>query len=139
MTIPDVVLAAVTYLQADAGVAALAGARVFGAEVPALEAKSMPRQALVVRYAGGMGPRDDVPIQAPRLDVWAYGATPGEASALYLAAHGALRALARAVHAGALLHSAIQGGGPISGRDPDTRWPFVWGSWVITAGEDPAQ
>lgn len=139
MTVPDVIPAVIAYLKADSGVAALAGARVFGAEVPAREAQSMPRQALVVRYAGGMGVRDDVPIQTPRLDVWAYGATPGEASALYLAAHGALRTLARAVHAGALLHSAIQGGGPISGRDPDTHWPFVWGSWVITAGEEPAQ
>jgi hypothetical protein len=121
------------YLRHDAGVTALAGQRVWPRELPADEAANMPRAAIVLVPQGGLWGHDTVSLQAPRCDVTCYAETPKAAYALYGAAFEALRALARKTHAGALLNSAVQGGGPIQGRDPDTRWPFVWSSWIISA------
>lgn len=138
MSVPDPTAALVAYLRADTALYALVGARVYGAELPASEASHMPRAAVVVRDAGGMGARSEAPVWTPRVDVWCYGATPLEAKAVHLAVHAALRVLHRQVHAGALLHAASPGSGPHADRDPDTRWPLVWSSWTVIAGEEPA-
>jgi hypothetical protein len=49
----DPIAGLVALLLADAGVAALAGVRVFGGELPKAEAQFMPRAALVVAPSGG--------------------------------------------------------------------------------------
>ncbi len=138
MSAPDTLDAVTAFLMADAGVAALAARRIWPGETPPAEAKDMPRQAVVVAWAGSYGQTSDVPLQQPRVDVTCYGATLQEARTLYLAVLAAFRGLARAVYADCLLHSAIQGGGPLMGRHPDTDWPYVWSSFSIIASEEAA-
>jgi hypothetical protein len=137
--IPDPFDALADYLRHDAAVYELAAQRVFPRELPATEAASMPRAAIVLTPAGGLSGHDTVSLQAPRCDVTCYGETPKAAYTLYLTAFAALRALSRKTHANALLNSAVQGGGPLSGRDPDTHWPFVWSSWVVSASTIPVE
>ena len=133
MTTPDPFDALTDYLRSNSDVAALASARIWPRELPASEAMSMPRGAIVLVPAGGLGGFDTVSLMSPRVDLTCYAASPKQAFMLYLAAFEALRALSRKTHAHALLSSAIQGGGPIQSRDPDTKWPFVWSSWTLFA------
>ena len=99
----------------------------------------MPRTAVVLVPAGGRAGNDTVSLQAPRVDATCYGETPKAAYDLYLAVCAALRALSRQTYAGALLSTAVQGSGPVSGRDPDTHWPFTWSSWTVFAGTVPVE
>jgi hypothetical protein len=122
-------------LLGDAGVLTLAGARVYAGELPKNQASLMPRQAVVVSYAGGGGPASDVPVMRPVIDVTCYGATGLQATTLYLAARAALRGLRREFLADSLLHSAVELSGPLEIRDPDTTWPYTWSSWRIIAGD----
>ena len=132
----DFLDALTAYLAHDAGVAALAGARVFPAELPAAEAASMPRGTIVLIPTGGLYAANNVPLQAPRVDVTCYGATPQQARLLSYAAQAALVSLARDAYAQCLLHSAVQGGGPLAGRTPEG-WPYLWSSWIVRAGVEP--
>ncbi|MEP1879763.1 MAG: DUF3168 domain-containing protein, partial [Roseibium sp.] len=50
----DLIGALTEVLKADAEASALAGARVFGGELPGAEAASMPRAACVLRASGGV-------------------------------------------------------------------------------------
>lgn len=133
MTTPDVYDALTDYLRQCHDVTDLASVRIFPRELPASEAVSMPRAAIVLVPSGGLGGNDTVSLMSPRVDITAYAATPKQAFLLYLAAFEALRALSRKTHAHALLSSAIQGGGPLQMRDADTAWPFVWSSWTLFA------
>jgi hypothetical protein len=126
------------YLRAYPGVNALAGVRVYPAELPAEQADDQPRYAVVVVPMGGSGPASDERWLMPKIDVTCYGATPKQARTLWLAVGAALQELRRAVWAGCLLHSAIPLAGPIQMRHPETHWPMVWGSWQVTVGVDEA-
>jgi len=124
----DVVSALVAYLAADAGVAALVGARVFGIELPAAEAAAMPRKALLLRESGGVSPVDAgyTELAGQRLDVFAYGETPYEARRVGRAAYGVLKQLRRAtVDVGGtatLVHSVSEAGGALTLRDTEAGW-----------------
>lgn len=128
----------VAYLRAAPGVTALAGVRVYPAELPTTEAVSMPRYAVVVVPLGGGGPASDVHALTPKIDITCYGATPKQARMLWLAVNAALRDLRRAVWAGCLLHSAVILAGPLQMRNPETHWPLAWGSWQMTVSTDEA-
>lgn len=135
--IPDHIEALVTYLKLDADVTSVATARIFGGELPEGETPFMPRSAVVLLHAGGLGAigsgvqrYGDV-----RVDVRTYGATPKLASDVWRAVHPALKNLLREVHAETLLHWAKPSGGPISLRDPDTHWPYVLSSWQVLRSE----
>jgi hypothetical protein len=127
----------VDYLRHDAGVYALTGSRVYPAELPASEASTMPRYAIVLVPAGGMSEASNVPLQSPRVDLFCYAATPKQARMLYYESARALKALARDVHALTLLHTAVQSAGPLVGRTPET-WPMCWASWIIKASTEDA-
>jgi hypothetical protein len=133
---PDPVSAVMAYLAADSDIAALAGARVFGGELPETEATSMPRGAIVVRESGGgfLGAEwqeyGDV-----RLDVITYGAIVDDASDLARAVRRRLKAMTRNVSETALLHWAKPDGGALPLRDPDTGWPYVVSSWQVLLAE----
>lgn len=133
---PDPVAAVVAALKADADVADLAGGRVFGGELPAREAKSMPRAAVVLKPAGGglLGAAT-ADYGDQRLDVDCYAATPLSAWELYLAVYTALKALRRSVHAETLVHWAKPSTKGTLARDPDTDWPITVSSWQVLAGE----
>ena len=135
MTIVDPLAALIVYLKANAGVAALASTRIYGGELPQSEAEAQPRAAIVCHYTGGV-PENDVRIQRPRIDVTCYAATQMSASTLYLAVVEALKRMTRGSRNDTLLHTALQVGGPILDRDPDTHWPFCWSSWTLVSGEE---
>lgn len=125
---PDLIGAVVQLLGADADVAAIAGGRVFGGELPAAEAAHMPRGALVVKLSGGTSLTADSYVEADtqRIDLVAYGATPREADRLLELAAKVLRQVRRTVAAGVLIHWAKSAGGHLPGRDRDAAWPFAW-------------
>ena len=135
----DIVTAIVDLLKADAGVAALAGTRVFGGELPPAEAASMPRHAIVVQPSGGapFQPASLLNGEAQRLDVVAYGATAYEAASLRAAAAAALIATVRALVGEVLVHWVQAAGGYLSGRDRDGEWPYAFQSFqaLFSIGE----
>ena len=133
----DFLDALTAYLRADSGIAALAGARVYPAELPATEAASMPRYAVTIVPSGGGGEASDLAYQTPRVDVFCYAATPKQARMLYFEVARALQGLRRNVHALTLLHTATPSAGPLMGRTPEA-WPMAWGSWQIRAGTGDA-
>lgn len=136
----DVIAALVAFLKADSGVAALAGARVFGLELPASEAVSMPRKAVVLQTSGGVRltagsyARHDT----QRVDAFAYGETPFEAEALRRAVFDALKPLRREVSAGVLIHWVEPAGGWSTLRDPDAAWPAAFQSFQVFFAEQAA-
>lgn len=126
--------ALVGYLRDVPDVAALAGANVYPAELPADLAASMAQYAVVLNPLGGGRPASNAQAHDPRMDVTCYGETPKQARMLWLAVEQALQDLRRATYAGCLLHCATLLSGPIQIRHPETHWPMVWGSWQVTAG-----
>jgi hypothetical protein len=128
----DIVAALVALLKADAGVAALAGARVFGGELPKTETKPMPRKAIVLEPSGGpsLTAGTFVEHDTQRIDLFAYGETPFEANRLLRTAHAALKPVRRAVFASTLIHWVEPAGGIVSAtRDADTAWPRAFQSY----------
>lgn len=129
----DPIAALAALLAADTAVAALAGARVFGGELPPAEARTMPRAALVVAPSGGISltAGSYVEHDSVRADLFAYGATQKEASRLLAAAALALRRIRRAVSGGVLIHWAAPAGGGTAGRDPALAWPRAFQSFQV--------
>lgn len=130
MSVPDMIGALVALLKADAGVAALVGARVFGLELPQAEAASMPRKGVIVRPSGGVSPIGGyVEATAERIDAVSWGDTPYQASQVSLAVLVALKRARRQVvdvdGTGVLVHSVEEAGGRLSIRDAETNWPAM--------------
>jgi len=48
----------------------------------------------------------------------------------------ALKGAAREEYSSALIHDAVQNGGPLQNRDPQTHWPYTWSSWRVLTGEE---
>lgn len=126
----------VTYLKADADLAALLGVRVFGGELPAAETEHMPRKAIVLRASGGVSLTSESHVEhdTQRIDVLAFGETPREAARVLRMAALAMRRLRRSVHGGTLLHWANPASGPSSGREPQTEWPRHFQSFQVMHG-----
>jgi hypothetical protein len=134
--VTDPLAALVTYLRADASVAALASARVYGGELPGSETIDMPETAVVLSYAGGYADRFAyVELGEPRIDVRCYGDTPYLAHALHRAVHGCLKQMRRNVQGGTMLHCATLESSVQGLRDPDTEWPMAFSSWIVLASE----
>lgn len=133
---PDAVKAVVSLLKADADVAALVGARVFGGELPESEQQSMPRACLVVRKAGGgaIGTAWE-DYGDLRFDVFSYGSTAHGADDVERAVHRRMKTFARVVSEGTLLHWARRDGGPLPLSDPNTTWRYVFSSWQVLVSE----
>lgn len=133
MSAADPVAALVAYLKADAGLAALLGAQVFGGELPAGEAISMPRKALVVKPSGGtsLTAGSFAEHDTGRFDLFGFGETPHEAARVADAGALAMKRLRRGVWAGTLLHWARSAGGASSGREPGTEWPRSFRSYQL--------
>ncbi|WP_186390394.1 DUF3168 domain-containing protein [Stappia sp. TSB10P1A] len=129
----DPIAALVEWLEADGDIAAATASRIFGGGLPAEEAASMPRAAIVVRASGGasLTAGSYVRHDTQRVDVLAYGATPSEADALARMCRLRITDLRRQVIAGCLIHWADVAGGLSAGRDRDTVWPFAFHSFQI--------
>ena len=132
----DPIAALIAILMAEPQVAALAGTRVFGIELPRSEAASMPRQAIVLQPSGGptLTTGSYLEHTAQRVDVFAYGETPYQAHRLGRAA--AFKQFRRRVVGAVLVHSVDPAGGYFTGRDPDADWPLVFQSFQTLYAEN---
>lgn len=129
----DLIAGLVALLLADAGVAALAPARVFGGELPASEAEFMPRAALVVAASGGVSltAGSYAEHDTARVDLFAYGVTQHEASLVLAAGALAMRRIRRTVSQNALIHWAQPAGGGTGARDQSLAWPRAFQSFQV--------
>lgn len=127
----DLIAGVVALLRADSATAALAGARVFGGELPPAETASMPRACLVVASSGGtsLTGASFVEADTKRFDLKSYGRTPAEAEALLDTAALALRRARRKVWANVLIHWINPAGGSTGARDPNADWPRAFQSF----------
>jgi len=131
----DVIEALIGFLKADAGVAALASTRIYGAVLQRDEIKQMPRKTAVLRYAGGIEHNRFSPIAEPRVDIWSYGETDYEAGRLDRAIYDALKGLDRKTTNNTLLHGVALSGGPLMMHDSETEWPARVRSVTVYADE----
>lgn len=136
----DIIAALVSVLSADAGVAALVETRVFGGELPATEAASMPRKAIVVQPSGGasLTAGSYLGHDTQRVDVFAYGETPFEAERVRRAGFDVLKPLRRRVAASTLIHWVEPAGGYAAARDTNARWPRAFQSYQAFFAESQA-
>lgn len=131
MSIPDPIADIVTLLLADNAVAALVDERVFGAELPADEAKDMPRAAIVVSPAGGPGRPGTVKYRRLRVDTICFGADLLESWQVHAAVREVLETLA---HRDSSLFSIEMSSEAANARDPVKQWPTCYASYrVLTA------
>lgn len=134
----DIVTAIVELLKADAGIAALAGEHVYGGELPPNLPSLMPRSAIVVQPSGGVpfAPASTAELEAQRLDLICYGATPFEASSLRRVGNRVLLNTKRRVVASTLIHWVQWAGGYLAGRDRDSGWPYAFQSYQALFASD---
>ena len=143
MSVPDILAATVLFLKADADVAALIDTRVYYEEVPKQQAKAWGRgdtanvqQAVVLRRSGAISTdKGRVGWQRQRMDAFCYGPTPFRAAEVELAVYNALKQMERNLKGDCLLQDAEVSGGALTIREPDTEWPLVLRSYVVTAAE----
>lgn len=129
----DLIAGLAELLKADAGVAAIAADRVYGGELPASEAKNMPRAAVVISGSGGISltAGSYVEHDTARVDAFAYGVTQHEATLVLAAVALAMRRIRRKVSEGVLIHWAQPAGGSTGGRDPALAWPRAFQSFQV--------
>lgn len=132
---PDVIAAVRGYLLADADVLELSAGRVYGVQIPPANIGAMPTATVVVKRAGGPGDASRIPWSRSRIDVFCYAATPSLAATLELAVFQALKLLDTALIGNAKLFDAIILTGPIDLREPDTGWPSVIRSYLVSMNE----
>ncbi len=133
----DPILALREFLLADLSVTTEIGSRVYGGELPKNQVSSMPVKAIVVNLApgassfgGGYQEFSDIAV-----DTTCYGATPHEAFQVWRVLYPALKQMRRNIKQQAMLHWANRSAGPLPLRDPDTDWPFIFGSWQVLFAE----
>jgi hypothetical protein len=127
----DAIGALITLLKADATISALLGTRVYGLELPRADADSMPRKAIVINSAGGIGESSYRDVFKYRLDFVCYGETPFEAYEVFRTVRAVLREIERGVTSSTFIYSADHSAGPFSFRDSDTKWPHTIDTWLI--------
>lgn len=129
----DPIGAVVTLLAADAGVAGIAGADVFGAELPAAAVARMPASMVVVQASGGVSLTAGTYAEhdTQRVDLTCYAKTPRLAEQLLKVAARALRAARRVKVGNTLLHWADSAGGFTVSRERDGAWPMAFQSFQI--------
>lgn len=67
-------------------------------------------------------------VQDVRIDIWSYGDTPAEASAVHWHAHRILDAIRHRQVDDLKVIWTKSGGGPLARTDPDTNWPMIHAS-----------
>lgn len=145
MSAPNPVNGLVTFLKADTAVAARVAARVYGPDgVPTSQNSSMPRAAIVVSPAGGLGVIGNAyqPHSDRRVDILCYGSSQFDSYELYLDVHAALKNLRRSylsesADQDVVIHWAKVAADGVTSRDPVTGWPATLSSWTVLASEAP--
>lgn len=130
------------FLLNDPDVAAIAGTKVFGNEVPESENATMPKAVVLINSAGhGRVNANYIPVNNTIKDIRCYGKTPYESNMLFMVVAHALKQLRRTVVTqnglpDTILYSAMLVSGQFSAREPDTEWPVSWGSFEILVSEE---
>lgn len=130
--------AVIQYLLAQTAITDLCGLRIYPELPDSDSAPSIPESLVVAESGGsqGSGGGSYSKWYPVRLEIWAYGPTPGKASDLFNLVRQTLKGMRRNVTADTLLQSASASSGAVSGRDPKTNWPFTWGSFDVSTAED---
>jgi len=129
-------------LLADTVVNTLTAGRIFADELPDVQAKDMPRKAVVISSAGGTGAFGYVPIGYRAKDFKCYAESPYEASRLWSAVQQVLHGIQRQLVnppgglGGVLLYDAARVSGPIMLREPETNWPLVFGTFSVLIADE---
>lgn len=144
----DPVAATVELLASRAAIIALAGADVFGEELPdeAAFMGTMPKYAIAIQSAGGTGAGDGsyLPVGGQRLDVNTYATSMYLARRLARAVHAELKAVVRELviyddedgdPTAVLMHGYQVSSGYVALREPESRWPRYLRSYVATYDE----
>lgn len=133
MAEPDVIGALVAALADDAATTALVGDAIFGGELPEGVAAEMPKRAIVVAASGGpeFTGRGSAEVDAQRIDLFGYGATPEEANRVRSTAARRLWSIERETHAATLVHWVNRAGGFSQARDRDGQWPQSFQSFQV--------
>lgn len=126
MTLPDPIADIRTLLLADAAVAAIAGTRVFGGEIPENEAAAMPEATVVVKAAGGPGRPKFMKIRRIRVDTICYAATLHDSKQLHDAVREALETLDRPSGSVKSIEIASEA---LNARDQVKQWPTCYASY----------
>lgn len=121
-------VASVVVLLAD-----LASGRVYGGKLPKDQTEHMPREAIVVRAAGGAGTFGGgyMPTIDDRVDVRCYGDTAWVAKQLAKAASKRLHRARDVQTTHGRIGWARRGGGPSDVTESQTGWPLVLTSWQV--------
>ena len=129
-------------MSVDAAVAVLrasnppiAGGRIFGVELPKSEAAQMPRQAVIVRPAGGPEDVAFEQITTDRLDFICFGRTVTGAYRVSEDVHRRLKFFNGGTFSGRKVHNFTRSSGRGFFRDPDTDWPVYVETWLIRAAD----
>jgi hypothetical protein len=119
----DTVAAIRELLLSDPTVNLMTEARVFGGELPTSEIESMPRDVVVVAYAGGDPHRGTTPVFGTRLMVWCWSKSFNTAGRLDAAVFDVLDNVIRVTIGHVLIHAVMPVGAPTAYKDPDYGWP----------------
>jgi hypothetical protein len=120
-------------LAADAVVAAMAGADVFGGELPTEAVARLPKGMVLVQASGGPSLTGETYAEhdTQRIDITCYGKTAREAEVLRQNCALTLRRVRRQTIAATLLHWIAPAGGVLPGRERDGGWPFAMQSFQV--------
>lgn len=131
MAEPDVIGALRALVAADPAVADAVGENVFGGELP--PDFEMPQRAIVIAASGGPPYTSGgaAEVDAQRIDVIGYGATPAEADLVRRAATRRVWSIERETALGTLIHWANRAGGFSQARDRDGQWPQSFQSFQV--------
>lgn len=134
--ITDAMGAVISFLEADAAVAALVDGGIFGVELPRTEVPNMPRKNIVIQSSGGGGFTADYLDVSPLLfDAFCYGQTHFQADRLRREVYQSLKRMRRNVTNSVLLHWIQPAGGFLTLRDPDAGWPIAFQSFQLLFSE----
>lgn len=133
----DPAAAVVQLLSHDLMVQGLAHRGVYAGELPRFEdGRTPPDGAVCVMPAGGnsLGPgaRSWVPWTVTRMDILCFAVDMEQSARLHRAVNDKLRFLAHIRIGDIIIRDCILSGGPITIRDPDTRWPYTQGVYDIS-------
>jgi hypothetical protein len=129
---PDSISALVEYLKNDADVSALAGTKVYGVEIPANQAASMPEYAIVIKPTGGQKSGIMQGVYFQRVDVRTYGKSPKEANDLQRACIQAIEKIEHTIKKNAILYFGNLESNINYLREPSpANWPFTFTVWSI--------
>ena len=129
--IEDGIGALIAYLSAQSAISDAMSARVYGLEIPKADAPNMPRKAIVINNAGGLGEDSGLDVFRHRFDFKCYGETPFEAYEAWRILRAELRDLDRNVTGTTVLFNATHSAGPFSFRDQPTKWPVTLDTWLV--------